>query len=762
MEDLFALCGIDEQSQDDERLASVPAECANLLEWRKLRNPTTPLRDMSPREVDALLCHCGGGPEKEAVHRAEMLVNAAVRDRTRSERDQVRRLTSTAVELLVEGIALETRYELRSRHPRTWRERLTSPDSTQVRDRRNEFRRAVDGDLASAVSALMAASGSRSNGLGSAHQLFLNCLIDQLMEVRDSLIRFTEEIGAEGNRPSTEELTTYRRIKDLKHRLGLAVALFESLREKEGQLTEEINRISRIRPRGQTEREAIDSLREQRDNVRAAKRTSRREKLRLRAEIFELRAHPDRVIGLEERVDRYFEQSRNPNNEAWAREAQRLRNEVLNTRLRIPRDTPLNEQDAWLAFDTYRRLVAEGAAIFSWQLIRKALFTGYAAANHWLDIGIAGRYSIGSYVGHGNFAYDVNTEAGQEVWVAVNNWIAFPHRLGLGRGRWLYQKNRSEVVRNRTRSGSSVQDAFCKIAYGIGMRSTRDVQGAMSEADRAAEQVLDAPDQHEGETAQERREADAGAAAADAMNNAESRSVIPATVGQNMDVTRIIAGLTYQNLVLNSAIPEAIQEERRQIVRDLDAELSRELGVSGPVLSSEVLADRGSFGFPHALAPEWRRGDNFRNAQRALQRILQRRDWIARLWAFLWTLLDSGVLPHLKGPAVTVAHFFLEMERPNHRVRVEVFTTHLSDVTPAILRAASGNTPEERRILPGRTFGRVGSTGNARSPHNHVEIEVFRVDSGAFVGNLEFHHFFPARLRVNCSSTRGSGHAAGQ
>jgi hypothetical protein len=453
----------------------------------------------------------------------------------------------------------------------------------------------------------------------------------------------------------------------------------------------------------------------------------------------------------------------------------------------------------WQNYDTLVQHLLNGDGFFNLNRIKTSLFTLYGPCTQAYHYGFDGPFTTGTYPGHAWSAVDVNTNAGQDIHVVYPDEFDLPAQFtvnGLGGN---LRHVRSVVSQYRTEVSSNIQDVFAKIAYGtmrsIHERSVRgeEIRTQMEQMGRPAglpnsqrfrlhqqageesSSVSDSPapgeisvhvvpddpsgwvsipvsitDISSGGTPSDTPPPDMDLA--DLITEQRdyrlvsliSQRAIEAIQEQpppgfcvNVDERRVLAGLAYYHLVEEQDIPQELDELRQAILLQIENHVGRGrplfvrredrpeiIGLSGAV---------GSIGIRRLIHPGFRH--DFAVVRSEVRRMIENNvgSIQQQLWRLLWILRDYGASPHRRGQGVTIDHTYSLSNRTE--IIIRVVNTHFHHVE----REMQPGTPVAR----GDPIGRVGSTGNAFSSHNHLEITVLQ--SNEEIGALLPHQFFPKR-----------------
>lgn len=451
----------------------------------------------------------------------------------------------------------------------------------------------------------------------------------------------------------------------------------------------------------------------------------------------------------------------------------------------------------WQNYDTLVQHLLNGDGFFNLNRIKTSLFTLYGPCTQVYDYGIDGPFTTGTYPGHAWSAVDVNTNAGQAIHVVYPPEFDLPAQFTVnGLGGHL-RHVRSEVSQYRTEVSSNIQDVFAKIAYGtmraIRERSVRgeEIRTQMEQMGRPAglpnvnperfrlhqqageesspvsdspapgEIIVPIPDDPSGGVRIPVSSPDLSSGGppdipphdmdlADLLTEQRDYRLVslisqraieaiqeqpPSGFCVNVDERRVLAGLAYYHLVEGQDIPQALDELRQAILLQIENYVGggrplfvrREdrpeiIGLSGAV---------GSVGIRRLIHPGFRQ--DFAAVLRQIKQMIEHNVGAIqqKLWRLLWILRDYGALPHRRGQGVTIDHTY---SLPNGtEVIIRVVNTHFHQVNSRMRPGTS--------VASGERIGIVGSTGNAFSSHNHLEITVLQ--SNEEIGTLLPHQFFP-------------------
>ncbi|MES1245981.1 MAG: DUF4157 domain-containing protein [Acidobacteriota bacterium] len=364
----------------------------------------------------------------------------------------------------------------------------------------------------------------------------------------------------------------------------------------------------------------------------------------------------------------------------------------------------LPDDQRWWIYHTALQNVAEGFPGFSAELsVAELVASRSAVARNRTALGIDHSVSLGTYATHGEGQYDVHAPAGKDV-LAVQ-----PGRVDLRRAFRSRTPRLFELQDSKVRSATEIgpehgdQDVLAKLVYGYFGRGWKDPKR------------ID-----------------------DYLAGGSTGRRSPAA-------NRIVAALVFEGALPDSPISAEVEADRKAIREKLETALRAELAAQTPAvvipdttgILAAVDASSGYFDSASTISPEaveifkavpaarGRRAKPYGTKGKASAAVLKAtakilggdnevtkgvEDLIRKLWR-------SGAGTR-SGPAVTLIHHYKE-PGTGTEAWVEVDYRHLSAVEP-LARGAD--------VAPGSVIGRVGSSGNAISPHVHQAIRVYTQD----------------------------------
>jgi len=582
--------------------------------------------------------------------------------------------------------------------------------------------------------------------------------------------------------PPEEDIEEYQRYQKLKRRLQGVKQRIELIRDNvNGVNSLLIGQRARVRGTNGDERRKAQSnvelLKQTRRELRVSLGESQRERDEIQAELREL--DPDRKTSAREaqikrrwrRVKQYLKQRRHPNFEARAYQAWiKAQNSLKRWYEWLPRQEPLTGQPIDQLFnrriDPYTRRnypiftggvwdrqrlwelylltlerLAEGTGYFVINRIVSAISGLYGPVNRGLNLGVKVTSNASSYPGHGYFAIDVGRRAGVPMQIVIPEEITLPSRFGSGS----YQHVKSETVPSSTRAVSAHQNIFGALNYGMGWTRSADIRRRVKRARRAEKEGRN------GAVVRIERAEDAvGEAIEDESLPADPRNsdlvipMRPPEFGKSPRASRILFGLAQHGAIGGSEIDPEIRAVSRKLLKDLADRIEREKGIDRPFSEAALEGSRPV----QSINDVFREGVPRREIEKFVRKLIQREqpssnpmtsdDFADQIWKVNWMLLQKDdVEPHRKGNSATIEHEYKKVDGdgPN-RIRVRIFVTHMRQVEGRLQSA------QPVRVSHGDPLGQVGSSGNAVTPHVHIEITVRLPDVREPLGGLWLHEFF--------------------
>lgn len=363
-------------------------------------------------------------------------------------------------------------------------------------------------------------------------------------------------------------------------------------------------------------------------------------------------------------------------------------------------NTLLPDDQRWWIYHTALLNITSGFSSFSQERsVAELVNSRSLVAKNRTALGVDFSVSLGTYQGHGEGQYDVHAPAGKDV-LAVQPDVVDLRRAFRSKTP-LFFKLQGTQVRSATQIGPSHgdDDVMAKLVYGFFGRGWKD---------------SDKIDAFLAGTSTEKRSPDA---------------------------SRVVAALVFEDTLPDSPVSAGVDADRQALRAKLEAALRAEFAAQVPRVdipaTTEILAtvdaSSGSFGGNSMITPEaveifkgvapargrkkpYGTKDKVKAAVfKAVRKILLGDNDVVKdaeaLVRKLWRS-DAGTR---SGPAVTLIHHYKEMGG-NREAWVEVDYRHLSAVEPLARNAD---------VASGTVIGKVGSSGNAVSPHIHQAIRVY-------------------------------------
>ncbi len=647
-------------------------------------------------------------------------------------------------------------------------------------------------DLRQAIEGLLNWQTGRARGFGPAHADIINGFVDRVNTCRTTWQQLLHH-AVLAQPPTPEQMLDYERLLELERYRDSVRQRREELDRRRRAAESDLTTLRSLRNRGtlgprqiaaasanvrpfierilrdgevdQHEREQLDEqleqtdeeisrLRQERQRVQAEEQTTRASGAIGR----EITQYTQRLRTVRARIAEYL---RLQNAEQFRATQTASRNNLLRdfdaliSRLATTRrfatpglgDATQQETYQWQAYQGLLERLILGIGRASLEHLFSVVFIGYGAVNADRDVGIRNPsddsvprvLNISTYSGHGQnrdalTAVDISTSEVMPVLATAPDVFVVPVRFvgraGIRQGE-SYEYTELRMVEEHTRSSNDLADVFGKIAYGLlmppagqGRTQSLDIERLMpnEEAQRMAAQRADALMVREGPVAP-----------------------LPAEVGQNPDGRTILAGLGYHNLTaagMRGVSPrgrELLEQERRSILLELEARVRTHRSLSADVdlwRDEGLQADQPRTGLRHLIVYP-----DLPQVVRWVQEVIRAdrtapNGITARLWQFLWDLRGANAPPSRRGQAVTVDYLYRSRRDPRRLLCIRVLISHVFEAFAVSDRC--------------QMIARVGSTGNAVAPHNHIEINLFPLDprtgetlENDRIGSILPHEFFP-------------------
>jgi len=397
---------------------------------------------------------------------------------------------------------------------------------------------------------------------------------------------------------------------------------------------------------------------------------------------------------------------------------------------------------AWARYGTAleKLLIGEGTA--SLEFMVKPYLEVYGSINRNRDIGLHRDYTGGTYTGHPENAVDINTQAKSELFVSAPTVFRPPGRLFANAELAMSPRRQSRSWEEFRYRGSVIpeggifvstdlQDIFGKLTYLLPPRTPAAI-------DAFERDFLVRPGHRFSE-----------AELAIVMQVYESQDLAPRylSLERAFDVQRIMSGLAFANL---TDTPDAreFDETRQEIFSKWEQLIAEELRVPGVTLFDPDLLYSADVGVPRLVTSAHARqlhDQSWRDVARAALSVLCSEEQSANdyehfdgllhmIWRLLIQLYSTGNVDlHHKGQSVNVEQAYASTIPNQPDLIVHGFYTHLYRVDPS-MRAG-------RQVGLGALLGQVGETGNAFTPHLHIELKLSY--AGRPSGTMLPHEFFP-------------------
>jgi hypothetical protein len=551
------------------------------------------------------------------------------------------------------------------------------------------------------------------------YQSFTNTRIDQLSALKMDWKRELDAAVLFSNPPAQSELELFRELQDIERELAEDVAAqfreLEAHRQRSRATANDRTAESAARDAARLFlNEEVPALRTELRNRRTVLRRRRRA-------IF--REIPRR------RQQRLAEFVAALNNGNFQQQSAEARNALLaELEPLIAGDTsrrlfPDDDAQRWGIYAVLLPHLRDGIARVSLEFLIDTFLVKYGSVNATRDIGLAKPYTGLTRRLHGESAIDIivlpevvdGERTPPPIQLLLPGSFAVPVRLTPGasapcRCQW----RRSSISPSAVRSTNDVQDIFSKIAFGLLRRQGGGRQGRGATTNPIAE-AMD----------EERTDLEDRAPSWVCDRNT-----------RRLDAPRVLAGLAMNNLTpIHNAGRFAAE---RQALLDTFTDAARERLDVEPDTSLFDEAARASrtAGIMHAIPNKY-----FGTFMQAAQRLLESGcdspvSIVHRLWQFLRRLYrEGGAEATVAGASVTVRHVY-DPDGGGPAVIVDVFYTHMRSVNRGLTAGLEVTAP-----IP---LGEVGLTGNAATPHLHMQITV-REEAGSrdrTLGSIYPHEFF--------------------
>lgn len=372
--------------------------------------------------------------------------------------------------------------------------------------------------------------------------------------------------------------------------------------------------------------------------------------------------------------------------------------------------TLLDDKQLWWIYHTALNNVGSGFPGFSHEATLLGLVQQRSAVSkNRQALGVEHNLSVGTYRGHGEGQYDINTAAGKEIKAVQPAQVDLSRALskrGRGSGTPLLYEHVSTEVASFTKVDATDgdEDVLAKLAYGFFGREWKD-------RDKMAEY----------------------------LSGVRTRK----TPKPNPDAWRVVAGLVFENTISGSPPSAEVSTARNEIREKLDTALHAELRKLTPpvdipddvkILATLDASEEKQYGAIHMFNPKAvdlfrkvpgkgkKAAYNTDKAKKALYMAIRRivlddATVNVPLEKLIADLLGKGK-GNRSGPHVTLIHVYKKVGG-SERAWIEVDYRHLSEVA-ALTKGGS--------VSSGDVIGKVGSSGNAISPHIHMAIRVYEDD----------------------------------
>lgn len=431
--------------------------------------------------------------------------------------------------------------------------------------------------------------------------------------------------------------------------------------------------------------------------------------------------------GVKDSELKYYLQSQDPaiRKEAEDRlaEARQVRQAKLDKKLPTATQEPgldlatlLDDQQLWWIYHTALNNIGNGFGSFSHEHTLLGLVKQRSAVSkNRQALGVDSSLSVGTYHGHGEGQYDINTAAGKDIKAVQPDQVDLTRVLGRRTGSAdprLFDRVSSKVQSfAEIKAEDADEDVLAKLAYGFFGRSWKD-------RDKMSEYL-----------------------AASAEDRKKLSKPAP-------DASRILAGLVFEKTITGTTLSSEVSTARTNIREKLEAALHAELRKLTPAVdipdtvkileTVDASAERQYGGISMITkdaydafwaVPAASKGKSApypkKNKEKVshavfgvVNRVVLSDPTVnAPLEKLIADLLGKG-RGNRSGPYVTLIHHYKEAAT-GKEAWVEVDYRHLLAVS--VKKAGDAVNPED-------VIGKVGSSGNAISPHIHMAIRVYEDD----------------------------------
>lgn len=392
--------------------------------------------------------------------------------------------------------------------------------------------------------------------------------------------------------------------------------------------------------------------------------------------------------------------------------------------------TLLDDKQLWWIYHTALNNIGSGFGSFSHEHTLLGLVTQRSAVSKNREaLGVDSNISVGTYHGHGEGQYDINAAAGKEIKAVQPDQVDLSRvlndRSASGTPRFFDRVSTKVLSFSEIDATDGDEDVLAKLAYGFFGRSWKD-------RDKMAEFL-------------------AGVRG----------KAIPKPAP---DASRIVAGLVFENTITGSPPSEAVKKARDDVREKLETALHTELRKLTPsvdipdtvkILATLDASEEKQYGGVHMITedaysvffkiPGKGKAKSAYTRDKARNEIFKAVNSIVLadatvnvpLEKLLSDLLAKGK-GNRSGPHVTLIHHYKEAGT-GKEAWIEVDYRHLLEV--AALK--KGDTVNSEDVI-----GKVGSSGNAISPHIHMAIRVYETNpqtdrKASPIGYLMPLDFFP-------------------
>lgn len=378
--------------------------------------------------------------------------------------------------------------------------------------------------------------------------------------------------------------------------------------------------------------------------------------------------------------------------------------------------TLLDDKQLWWIYHTALNNIGNGFASFSHEKTLLGLVTQRSAVSkNRQALGVDSSLSVGTYHGHGEGQYDINTAAGKDIKAVQPEKVDLTRAVGRLKGsteRRIYDHVSTEVYSfSEIKPEDADEDVLAKLAYGFFGRNWKD-RDKMSDYLAAS---------------------------------AEDRKKLSKP---DPDASRIVAGLVFEKTITGATLSTEVATARRDIRAKLETALHAELKKLSPAVNIpdnvrildtvDASAERQYGGISMITKDAY---DAFwalpatgkaktkpypeKNKEKVkdvvfevVRRVALKDPAVsAPLEKLIADLLAKG-RGNRSGPHVTLIHHYRE-PATGKEAWIEVDYRHLLAVSVS-KRGAALNAED--------VIGKVGSSGNAVSPHIHMAIRVYEKD----------------------------------